>query len=294
MRFRFKQVDVFTETAFHGNPVAVVFGADRLTDSEMQSIAAWMNLSETAFFQSSSRADYRLRIFSPRSELPFAGHPTVGSAHAILEADGKLVGRRELVQECAAGLIPIRVDRNGDILARVPTPKILAQCVDASALRDSLGDVAWTDPMVVDVGPRWMVVRLDSFEDLYGHSPVMPRLIELCRTVDAVGVNLYAVDADNSVHVRSYAPALGVDEDPVCGSGNAAVATHVRASGLYGVVGTEYVARQGAALGRDGRVRVRLDGIDVFIGGKCLTAIDGQINGTMLQSPPRDAAEIAG
>jgi PhzF family phenazine biosynthesis protein len=277
MRFRFKQVDVFTDQAFHGNPVAVVFGADLLTDDEMQSIASWMNLSETSFVQSSLKADYRLRIFTPTREIPFAGHPTVGSAHALREANARFGGKTSLVQECEAGLVPIRVDDSGDILVQVPTPKILATQIDAETLREAVGDLSWADPKVIDVGPRWMVARLESCGALYDLSVDADRLTALSNETDTVGITVYTIDAHNQVHVRAFAPAAGVFEDPVCGSGNAAVGAHIRASKLDAVVGREYVARQGAALGRHGQVRVRLDGVDVFIGGSCITAVDGQI-----------------
>jgi PhzF family phenazine biosynthesis protein len=122
-----------------------------------------------------------------------------------------------------------------------------------------------------------MVTRLESFDDLYSLAVDGPGLSDLSRRIGAVGINVYALDDKNQVHVRSFAPAVGVPEDPVCGSGNAAVAAHIRASKLDDVVGREYVARQGAALGRDGRIHVRLNGIDVYIGGSCVTAIDGQL-----------------
>jgi PhzF family phenazine biosynthesis protein len=277
MRFRLKQVDVFTHEAFRGNPVAVVLGADLLTDDEMQAIAAWMNLSETAFVQSSRKADYRLRIFTPRCEIPFAGHPTVGSAHAVREANARFGGQKSLLQECGAGLVPITVQDNGEIFARVPTPKILATRIEAGALREAVGDLDWADPMVIDVGPNWMVARLESFESLYCVPLDCERLTQLSKETDSVGISVYAIDSQNRVHVRAFAPAAGVPEDPVCGSGNAAVAAHIRASKLDAVVGREYTALQGAALGRHGEVRVRLDGVDVYIGGSCITAVDGQI-----------------
>jgi len=277
MRLRFKQVDVFTNEAFHGNPVAVVFGADELTDDEMQTVASWTNLSETTFVQTSSKADYRLRIFTPRFEIPFAGHPTVGTAHAIHEANGKLGAKEEMLQECEAGLIPIRVDANGGILVRVPTPKIVATHIDDGALRAAMGDLDWADPRVIDVGPRWMVARLESCGALYDLPVDESRLVELSDKTDSVGINVYTIDSRDRVHVRAFAPAAGVFEDPVCGSGNAAVGAHIRASKLDAVVGREYVAHQGAAMGRDGEVRVRLEGVDVYIGGNCVTAVDGQI-----------------
>jgi PhzF family phenazine biosynthesis protein len=277
MRLRFKQVDVFTNQTFRGNPVAVVFGADLLTDDEMQTIASWMNLSETTFVQSSRKADYRLRIFTPRYEIPFAGHPTVGSAFALREANARFGWKKSLVQECGAGLVPIRVSDNGDIFVRVPTPKLLATKIDENALRGAMGDMRWTDPTVIDVGPRWMVARLESCESLYDIPVDAKLLCALSEETDCVGIAVYAIDSRDRVHVRAFAPAAGVFEDPVCGSGNAAVAAHIRASKLDMVVGREYVACQGAALGRNGEVRVRLEGVDVYIGGSCVTAVDGQI-----------------
>jgi PhzF family phenazine biosynthesis protein len=278
MRFRYKQVDVFTHQAFHGNPVAVVFDADLLTDEEMQAIASWMNLSETSFVQTSRRADYRLRIFTPRCELPFAGHPTVGSAHALREDNARYGTRSSLLQECGAGLVPIRVDAAGEIMVRVPTPRILATKIDKKLLCGAVGEFQWADPAVIDVGPRWMVARLESRDALYELPVDAERMLELSRKTECVGINVYTIDPNDRVHVRSFAPAAGVFEDPVCGSGNAAVAAHIRASKLDAVVGREYVAHQGAALGRDGEVRVRLDGVDIYIGGGCVTAVDGQIS----------------
>ena len=277
MRFRFKQVDVFTHQPFRGNPVAVVFGADLLSREEMQTIAAWMNLSETSFVQTSRKADYRLRIFTPKYEIPFAGHPTIGSAHALREANAKYSTKESLLQECEAGLVPIRVNGRGEILVRVPTPKFLATRIDVASLREAVGDFHWADPAVIDVGPKWMVARLESCDALYDLPVNAQRLAALSDETDTVGINVYTIDSRDRVHVRAFAPAAGVFEDPVCGSGNAAVGAHIRASKLDAVVGREYVAHQGAALGRDGEVRVRLDGIDVFIGGSCVTAVDGQI-----------------
>lgn len=277
MRLRFKQVDVFTHHAFRGNPVAVVFGADRLSDGEMQTIATWMNLSETTFVQSSQKADYRLRIFAPKFELPFAGHPTVGTVHALREANARFGCKDSLLQECRAGLVPIQVEASGEILARVPTPRIVSTRVDGNALRAAMGDLKWADPAVIDIGPRWMVVRLASCERLYDLPVDASRLSALSEETDTVGINVYAIDSRDRVHVRAFAPAAGVFEDPVCGSGNAAVGAHIRACKLDAVVGRDYVAHQGAAMGRNGEVRVRLDGVDVYIGGSCVTAVDGQI-----------------
>src|SRR5688572_27783474 len=149
---RFKQVDVFTDRPFLGNPVAVVIGAEALSTAEMQRIAGWTNLSETTFLLKSSKADYRLRIFTPRQELPFAGHPTIGSAHAALES-GFVARKKQLVQECGAGLIELDVEADGRIFLKGPLPKIqrLDATIPSVPLKPS------TPILKVDVGPIWVV-----------------------------------------------------------------------------------------------------------------------------------------
>lgn len=275
--YPFKVVDVFTAKPFLGNPVAVVFDADEISSETMQRIARWTNLSETTFMCGSEQGDYRLRIFTPGRELPFAGHPTVGSAHAALEA-GVVSGERDaFTQECLAGLIPLQRDSRGAIHARVPRPRILAADLDVKRLENALGPYTWIDPLLIDVGPHWLVTRLGEFDALSRIDVKTPDLIGLSKDMDATGVTVYAVDETLRVHVRSFAPVEGVFEDPVCGSGNAAVAAHVKATGHVQTVGNTYTAHQGAALGRDGHVRVAIDGDDVTIGGHCVTVVDGKI-----------------
>lgn len=281
----FKQVDVFTDRPFMGNPVAVVLDAGDLTDDEMQHIASWTNLSETTFLLPSERADYRLRIFTPRRELPFAGHPTVGSAHAAIEAG--LVAPRDgaLTQECIAGLIELHVHQDGRIAARVPPPKLLRDTeVDAAGVARALGasldgSVA---PMPVDVGPVWLVARVESPAVLAGAQPDLAAIAALSVDLRVTGITAFALDATGEsggrVTVRSFAPADGVPEDPVCGSGNAAVGAYLGATGLLAQTGAGYVAAQGREMGRDGRVHVAARGPDhVEIGGHAVTVIDGTI-----------------
>lgn len=273
----FKQVDVFTAVPFRGNPVAVVFEADGLAEETMQQIANWTNLSETTFIQSSARADYRLRIFTPRSELPFAGHPTVGSAHAIREA-GVIPSRQTaMVQDCRAGLIPIIIEADNSVLARVPTPRILSELSENDDLPSILGEAACTTGLVIDVGPIWMVVAVKTVECLYNLTIDAQQLIKLSHKTGSVGICLYAVDDSGEVHVRSFAPAIGVFEDPVCGSGNAAVAAHLKKANPKRIAGSSYIARQGLALGRDGYICVRMEGDEVLIGGRSVTTVDGTI-----------------
>ena len=275
--YPFKQVDVFTDKPFFGNPVAVVFNADDISDADMKRIANWTNLSETTFICKSSSADYRLRIFTPERELPFAGHPTIGSAHAAREAGIISDDTKEFRQDCIAGIIALSVDDKGGIHARVPRPKIAPAQMKPDELCDALGPLTCVEPLLIDVGPVWLATRLESVDALYSINIDPARITELSHAVKATGVTVYALDEASEVHVRSFAPAEGILEDPVCGSGNAAVAAHIRDTGIMDLVGSTYTARQGAALGRNGKIQVRVDGDDVSIGGQAVTAIDGTI-----------------
>ena len=272
----FKQVDVFTARPFRGNPVAVVFDADKLADEEMQRIANWTNLSETTFVLSSSQADYRLRIFTPQSELLFAGHPTIGSAYAVREVGIIDPNIETFVQECGIGLIPLEVDSSGIISARVPTPKFLPTPLKLEQFTEALSINSLLEPIAIDVGPVWIVARLERPEILKSLTINTDKLATLSRQLGVTGVTLYTIDED-TVRVRSFAPAQGVIEDPVCGSGNACVAAHLKATNQQHRVGQTYMAYQGEALGRDGQVQVRLKGNDIFIGGMAVTVINGEI-----------------
>ena len=274
MARRFKQVDVFTDRPFTGNPVAVVLDAEGLAPAEMQRIAGWTNLSETTFVLPSQVADYRLRIFTPRQELPFAGHPSLGSAHAVLEA--RLVRRgKTLVQECLAGKVELSVD-DGAIFLRAPQPKITTLANIASAAGIPLAPAA---PLLrVDVGPVWLVGEMTDAAALAALTPDMTALAEWTRSLEATGVTLFAASGESSsaIHVRSFAPAHGIAEDPVCGSGNICVAAHLRHHGDRRF-GSAYVARQGMQLGRDGRVSVRIAAERIDIGGRAVTCVEGTL-----------------
>jgi PhzF family phenazine biosynthesis protein len=277
----FKQIDVFTGKPFYGNPVAVIFNADDIADEDMQRIARWTNLSETTFICAPSNpkdADYRLRIFTPGRELPFAGHPTIGSAHAVREAGLISPDQAHFIQECIAGPIPIQVDDSGGIYAKVPRPSISTDAIDGKAVSELLGVSGVTNPRLVDVGPVWLVAQLESYEALYSMTVNMNGLSDLSRELVATGVTVYAVRNKNEIHVRSFAPLEGVLEDPVCGSGNASVAAHIKETGLHEQIGLSYTACQGAAMGRDGRINVRIEGEEITIGGFAVTVVDGSIN----------------
>ena len=287
--YRFKQVDVFTTEPFQGNPVAVVLDADGLDSSQMQRIATWTNLSETTFVLSPSvaEADYRLRIFTPKSELPFAGHPTIGSAHAILESGLVKPDSSPFVQECAAGLLTLRAEGAGDgqrLFVQVPPAKI--STVDQACYAQvpaALGapPVPHAMPAIVDVGPVWLVAQMDSAEVVHGLQPNMVAIDQLSRDLGLTGITVFGLSdvADSRLYTRSFAPAANVPEDPVCGSGNASVGVFLAHSDQLGVTGETYVAKQGNEVGRNGfvNVSVRLPGPVVEIGGAAVTCIEGSL-----------------
>ena len=281
--YRFKQVDVFTSQPFLGNPVAVIIGAETLDAATMQRIAAWTNLSETTFVLPSGRADYRLRIFTPKRELGFAGHPVIGSAHAVLESGYGAARGGVLRQECAAGIFDLSVDESAEgrrIFVRAPDPKVTA--VDAArALAAALGrkSAALPPALLIEIGPKWIVADLGSAENVAAVEPDLNASANLSAAAGATGVTIFgkARDGIAALHVRSFAPGDGIPEDPVCGSGNAAVGAYLSHTGGLTAYGAAYTARQGMNLGRDGRISVRVDAAGVEIGGAAVTTVDGAI-----------------
>jgi PhzF family phenazine biosynthesis protein len=285
--YPFKQVDVFTTRPCAGNPVAVVLAADGLEVAEMQRLARWTNLSETTFVlpPTSAEADYRLRIFSPGHELPFAGHPTVGSAHAALEAG--VVRGPSFRQECGAGILPLRVT-GGETGRRIsvvaPPAKLVRDGRDlADAVSASLGARIAPEPRpaALDNGPVWLFVRLESGPAVAGLKPDMSAVAALSRQHGLSGIAAFTLleGPGPRVHIRCFAPAFGVYEDPVTGSANAALPAHLARAGWLDSLGREYVSTQGTEMGRDGRVHVRvLDELGrAEIGGHAVTVIEGEI-----------------
>jgi PhzF family phenazine biosynthesis protein len=269
----FSQVDVFSAEPMLGNPVAVVHGADGVSDEEMARFARWTNLSETTFLlePSDERADYRLRIFTPGTELPFAGHPTIGSAHAWLEAGGEPHSGPEIIQECGAGLVRLK---RGSRLAFAAPPLVRdgpvsdddrARIVKALRIDDSeVVDLAWADN-----GPGWVAVLLDSAERVLALEPDFGIFDGL--DIGVVGPHDEGSEVD--VEVRAFCPDMGIGEDPVTGSLNASIGQWLAGDRLP----TSYVAAQGTAIGRRGRVHVELDGDTLWVGGDALTTITGDV-----------------
>ncbi len=272
----FKQVDVFTHEPLKGNPVAVILDAEGLSTEAMQQIANWTNLSETTFVSAATdpAADYAVRIFTPKSELPFAGHPTLGTAHAVIEAGLAAFADGKLIQQCAVGLV--EVSRTESRLSfRLPRYAFEdAPAVDRLTVALGEGKITGT-PQVVDVGPRWLIAELVSLAAIETLSPDLAILADYDRTHGTTGLTVFAQGGEGGgIVVRSFAPADGLMEDPVCGSGNGAVAAYRLRAGQI-AAGSTYTASQGRQIGRDGRVDVRIDGDAVHIGGACVTVVDG-------------------
>lgn len=285
----YEVVDVFTSRPLLGNPVAVVLDAEGLDTAAMQHIASWTNLSETTFVfpPTTSEADYRLRIFTPRSELPFAGHPTLGSAHAVLET-GRVKPRQggRLIQECGVGLVEVTVGARGEcgqLAFGLPPSKIksldAADVPELAAVLGCGGSIE-TAPAVVDVGAVWVVAHMSDAATVIGLRPDLGRLAAFERRLGVTGVTVFGAhqDGDAAIEVRAFAPSCGVDEDPVCGSGNGSVAAFRWARGLLPRGGGDYVAAQGRCVGREGRVKVNVDANGrIRIGGACVTCLEGTL-----------------
>jgi PhzF family phenazine biosynthesis protein len=276
----FQQVDVFTGVPFKGNPVAVVFDGDRVSTAEMQAIASWTNLSETTFVcrPTHPAADYRLRIFTPRTELPFAGHPTIGSAHAALARGLVPKTSRRLVQECGKGLIEIAIDGEELFFAvpaatvRPPDPAQLAQAVEACGL--PAGAVICC--AIVDMGPAWLTIQLPNRDVVLALTPDMGRLATVAGITGVTVFGACGPGAESDFEVRSFAPKEGVPEDPVCGSGNGSVAVLIQRNGL--IAGQAYRASQGRRLDRDGHISVRFgDDGRIWVGGRAISCVSGSL-----------------
>ncbi|MEA2594528.1 MAG: hypothetical protein QOF01_997 [Thermomicrobiales bacterium] len=270
----FSQVDVFTTTPYTGNPVAVVLDGEGLSTDEMQRFANWTNLSETTFVLPPGErdADYRVRIFTPSLELPFAGHPTLGTCHAWLSAGGTPKQGDLVVQECAAGLIPVR--RVADGLAFAAPPLIRSGAVEESLVRQiasvlnidraEIADAEW-----VDNGPGWVAVMLATADAVLA---LRPRTIDL----DLGVVGPYPPGSPEAIEVRAFFPKDGSTvEDPVTGSLNASLAQWLLRTGR---ASAPYVASQGTVLGRSGRVHISRDPDGtIWVGGGTVTCISGHV-----------------
>ena len=284
---RFMQLDVFSGQPMKGNPLAVVVDADGLDEVSMRNFARWTHLSETTFLLPPTEpdADYRVRIFTPRQELPFAGHPSVGSAYAAIEAGLVPAGKTTLIQQCAAGLLPVHIDGAGatrTIHVQAPAARIhriepaLRQTL-ARALGYVLEDA---QVRMVDNGPRWLVCQLQHAAQVRQLKPDLPAIAQLCRQHGSIGVSVFGQEpsGDAAMAVRAFCPADDIPEDPVTGSANACIMAFLADSGdLH--YGNRYRASQGREVGYDGQVEVSRDPLTeaIRIGGQCVVLIRGEL-----------------
>ncbi|MGH8450656.1 PhzF family phenazine biosynthesis protein [Pseudomonas sp.] len=275
--FDFMQLDVFSRVPLKGNPLAVVLGADSLSDRQMADFANWTNLSETTFLLEprDARADYRVRIFTTLTELPFAGHPTLGSCHAWLQAGGIPKGE-EIIQECEIGLVRIR--RQADELAFIAPPLLRSGSVEAALLeRVRLGLGLTAEAIVrsqwVDNGAGWMAVMLAERDQVLALQPDYAQLQGLVVGVIAP-CDPERDDVDTQFEVRAFIAGDGAPEDPATGSLNAGVAQWLLAEGL---APERYVVSQGTAIGRAGRIHVERSGDEIWVGGAVTACIEGRV-----------------
>jgi len=273
--YRFTQVDVFTDRPLVGNPLAVVHDAEGLDDARMQAVAQWTNLSETTFLlpPTDPAADYRVRIFTPGAELPFAGHPTLGSCHAWLEAGGSPRRATEVVQQCGVGLVRIRLDGTRPAFA---APTLRRRDVGEAELAPVLAALGLASAQIqaaqwLDNGPVWLALLLDSAATALSLEPDHAAM----RTLPKVGVvGPHDAGAECRFEVRGFAAAVGVPEDPVTGSLNAGLAQWLIEAGL---APASYVAAQGARLGRAGRVHISREAGAVWVGGDSVSCVRGEL-----------------
>jgi PhzF family phenazine biosynthesis protein len=272
---RFHQLDVFTAQPLRGNPLAVVHDAEGLSDAEMAAFARWTNLSETTFLlpPTHPEADYRVRIFTPGRELPFAGHPTLGSCFAWLAAGGKARDPQRVVQQCEVGCVAVKRDGSRLAFAAPPTTvepvdaELLSRVLPALGLeRDQVRRAAW-----LSNGFPQLALELDSADAVLRLQPDHGALKSLAN-VGVVG--RHAPGGECDVEVRFFVPEAGVPEDPVTGSFNANLARWLIGNGR---LPKRYTAAQGTAMGRAGRIHVEDDGRDLWIGGDVVPLVEGTV-----------------
>ncbi|MHA6313099.1 MULTISPECIES: PhzF family phenazine biosynthesis protein [Pantoea] len=281
MKVAFKQVDVFTSSAFNGNPLAVIMDAQGLSDSQLAAIARWTNLSETTFVlpPQDAQADYRVRIFTVEGELPFAGHPTLGTAHALLEAGWPTRTPGEIVQECGVGHVRVKIGADGSLAFAAPAATITPwqDALMSNALNSDAFDLTQS-PTVVDMGIRWLLVPMVSAEAVLALQPNVSDLQRLLKHAGVTGVMPFGrlpQGETEQYEVRGLLVEYGsLTEDPITGSANACLARYFAAAGQT----TDYRVRQGTVLQRAGRVQVTFAEGEIWIGGTTVTVIDGTLS----------------
>jgi PhzF family phenazine biosynthesis protein len=288
-RIRYMQLDVFAARIGGGNPLGVVVDAAGWSDAAMQQFAHWTGLVETTFLlpPAAPRASYRARIFTPDKEIPFAGHPTVGSAHAALE-HGLVVPDADglLWQECGAGVLPIRVEGNGsgrELYVQAPSARILREGgTDEPQLRRILDGIVLGPlaPAFVEGGRRWWVAEFANEAALRAWRPNHAAIGELARASDSLGLCVFArsPSADAELAVRAFPAGVGIVEDPASGAANGLIAAYIAQREPDGALARGYRVSQGREVGHDARIVVRIDGDAVWVGGHTNTIVDGAVH----------------
>jgi PhzF family phenazine biosynthesis protein len=285
---RFLQVDVFTARAGGGNPLGVVIGANDWSSERMQAFAAWTQLVETTFLlPSHAGCDYRLRIFTPQREIAFAGHPSIGSAHAALSVGLATASGGQLTQRCLAGEIALRVVGDGSaqrIFVQTPiAEQVPATSADRAVLDAILAGLprGALSPSLISGGRRWWLAELADETSVRGWRPDHRAIAGLAATSDSLGLCLFArcQGSDHDLVVRAFPCGVGIDEDPASGAANGLIAAFLRQQDPTGVLAAGYRVSQGRELGRDASIEVQYDAAGCsWIGGQTRTVIDGTLH----------------
>jgi len=287
---RYKQLDVFAARHGGGNPLGVVLDAGDWSDARMQRFAHWTNLVETTFLMPARAdgADYRARIFTPTKEIPFAGHPTIGSAHAALDAGlVKPDAAGVIWQECGAGVLPIRVEGSGkarELFVQSPKARVVG---DASHGGETLSAVLYgvtpgaLAPACVEGGRRWWVAEFAEEAALRAWRPDHAAIRALALATDTIGLCVFARSAEG-LAVRAFPAGVGIVEDPASGAANGLIAAYVAERDTSGTLAKGYIVSQGREVGHDARIIIRIDGEAVWVGGRTNTIIDGVVDWTDL------------
>ncbi|HEX7342218.1 MAG TPA: PhzF family phenazine biosynthesis protein [Rhodanobacteraceae bacterium] len=285
---RYLQLDVFPAGLGGGNPLGIVFGAAHWNSAQMQHFAAWTGLVETTFVlpPHEPSASYRLRIFTPHKEIPFAGHPSIGSAHAVLQTGWARPHQGLLLQECGAGVLPVRVEGSAhtpELFIRTPPAHILRDGADAATALAGVINVQQMGQlggMLVDGGRRWWLTELADEASLRAWQPDHAAIAALARSSQSMGLCVFAraLDETHDLAVRAFPAGAGIVEDPASGAANGLIAASIAQREPDGPLAQGYSVSQGREIGHDARIMVRIDASgEVWVGGRTRTIIDGQL-----------------
>ncbi|HEY7873012.1 MAG TPA: PhzF family phenazine biosynthesis protein [Rudaea sp.] len=285
--FRYLQLDVFPASPGGGNPLGVVFGTPEPDPAQMQRIARWLNIVETTFVlpPQDVGADYRLRIFMPHTEIPFAGHPTIGSAHAVLDGGCARARNGQLIQQCGAGLLPIRIEGEGasrELFVRAPGARVVRKGSDDASLRAALGfqPLGILPPALVDGGRRWWIAEFADEASVRSWQPNHAAIKALARADACMGLCVFArcKSPDYDLAVRAFPAGAGIVEDPASGAANGLIAAYISQCEPDGALARGYRVSQGREMGHDAALTARIDADGtVWVGGRTRTVIEGTI-----------------